>query len=304
MKKVTSFLLLTIFSFIFGQVVLAVGQMSQPINIENAVRGEIYEEQIMMVNSGDEQVTFKLLAEGDIAEWTSFYEIDDKENPITYMKVDAKGSKNAFVRFTIPEDSANGLYNGYVSVITVPGEEEGGEEKTKITVSQRIPRSVQINVSGEEIIDYNIHIYPDNLRLADGESLKINVIYQNKGNISVKPLIQQKIIKNDEIISNIIHPYPEDLKPIIPNESKTLPIKWDTKNAERGEYQTEITVLLGDKVIKTKLYNFSIGNQGVVLGAVKINSQIIWPLAGVVLIIIFVLVLLIVKKRLATAKSN
>ena len=63
--------------------VFAIGQMSEPINIENAMKGEEYSDQLVLVNTDNEAVKLGFTAEGDIAPWTTFYLPEDLSKTIS-----------------------------------------------------------------------------------------------------------------------------------------------------------------------------------------------------------------------------
>ena len=259
MKKIINTIL--IFGFLFLLLplnVFAIGQMSKPIVIENALRGEEYEEIVMVVSSEEEEISVNLIAEWEIAPWASFYSMDDKKTPITNIKIPAKSSKNAIVRFLIPEDALNGVYEGAVSVVTVPDELEG-TEKTVVSVAQKIPRKVKITVTGDEVKSCKCHIIPKYLGLKKDEPLKINILCHNTGNVKIKPIVRQKISKSGKTILNVDHLFPEDRDYIRPNSSERWDIEWSTAGQDNGQYKTEIKIMLDGEIAKESTFYFAVG---------------------------------------------
>ena len=153
------------------------------------------------------------------------------------------------------------------------------------------------------LVEFETAIITQKYNLKQGEPLQIKVIHKNQGNVSIKPDVKFKILKDEQTVFNVIFPYPENEAAIKPRTEKTLaPIEWQTIGQKDGDYRAEIEVLLNDQVYKKQDFRFNIGSSGKVIGASSV--KIIWPILGAALIIVFVLVLLIVKKRLATAKNN
>jgi len=291
--------------FLASQSVLAVGQMTKPIDIQDVLRGQEVTDTLILFNSKDQEITYELIAEGEIKDWASFYEVEDRdlENPITRIQVPAESSMNATVKFKVPEDTPNSTYSGSITIMSVPDEDKEETEGTSATVRLQVSREVSITVTDQEIIEFETAIITQKYNLKQGEPLQIKVIHKNQGNVSIKPDVKFKILKDEQTVFNVIFPYPENEAAIKPRTEKTLaPIEWQTIGQKDGDYRAEIEVLLNDQVYKKQDFRFNIGSSGKVIGASSV--KIIWPILGAALIIVFVLVLLIVKKRLATAKNN
>ena len=252
---------------IFPQAVFGIGQVTKPIVIENALRGQEVVATLDLFNSKDEEAPYGLSAEGEIAEWTSFYEIKDRslENPVTEVQIPAKSYLKAKAKFTVPEDMPNGEYSGKVYIFTAPvKDEETGE--MKISVSQRVGRKVSITITDNEIIEFETAIIPLRYSVGKDEPLEIKIIHTNKGNITVKPDIQLKISKEGKTIFNAVFPYPEDEKAVRSAERKIMPlIEWQTGGQDLGRYQAEIAVLHNGEVVKNESFGFSVSEINLVM---------------------------------------
>ncbi|MFZ2969893.1 MAG: hypothetical protein WA063_01980, partial [Minisyncoccia bacterium] len=198
MKKIL-FMMFMIFtaSFIFPNVVFGIGQVTKPIVIENALRGQEITETLSFINSKDSEIMYGLAAEGDIAEWATFYTIDDLNfaNPVLEIKINPSSTQNAIAKFTVPIDQPNGTYTGKVYVFDAP-KNSVETDKNKINVGQRIGRNVSITVSEKEIMELESLIIPLTYVVKSGEPLKIKIIHNNLGNISIKPSLQIKTTKD------------------------------------------------------------------------------------------------------------
>jgi len=275
MKKI--FFIATILllaGFIFPKTVLGIGMMTEPIVIKNALRGQETTAVLDLFNSEDKKIVYELKSEGEIAKWASFYRADDTDfkNPITEIQIPAKSSLKAVVKFTIPKDTPNGEYSGKVAIVTAPLKEDK-KEKMKVALRQKVGRKVLITVTDEEILEFKTSVIPLKYKMEEGEPLKIKVIYDNQGNVSIKPDIQLQISKNGRKIFNAIFPYPEDEKPVKPLERKILSslIEWQTVGQESGEYAAEVKTLLNGEEKQTEDFRFTVGD--VVAGAEKSNMD-------------------------------
>ncbi len=251
-----------VIGFFLPKTVFGIGQVTKPIVVENALRGQKVTAKLTFINSKDSEIIYGLMAEGDIAEWTTFYTIADLEfvNPITEIKINPAITQNAIAKFTIPDDQPNGTYTGKVYVFEAP-KNNGEADKKSIKVRQRIGRSVSITVSAKEIIKLESLIVPLTYEVKNGEPLQIKIIHNNLGNIAIKPSIQLKAAKGGKEIFNAIFPYPESEKAVKPLERKTMPtIEWQTTGLKDGDYFLEINVLINDEVIKRVDHRLIIGN--------------------------------------------
>ena len=297
--KSSIFLAILLFVIVFSaNNVLAVGQITKPIVIDNAIRGQEYQETMMLVNSSETEKVFSLVAEGSVAEWVTFHDLDDLESTITEITIQAGGNANVYARFNLPEDVANGIYEGAVSVITIPQRQEQYDEKT-VSVSQRVPRSVRIAVTGDEHKSLDAMVVPVQWRLKQGEVLEAVVHLSNTGNVIIRPDIQQRVLNGDEVVYNAVYPYSENNKGITPNTTEKQVIKWKTTDLEPGKYRSKISVLLENEIVEEKVFSFIVspgGLKGIVLGIkdMKINW---WVIGFSVAVIVFALFMMWRQKK-------
>ena len=285
--------------FFANQSVLAIAQRTEPIIIEDALRGQETFDTVSVFNSENEEVLFGLRAEGEIKDWMTFYKIDDSdlENPIDQVLVSAKSTVKAKVRFIVPDDTPNGEYSGEIVVMTMPQEKEE-TEGVSTSVRLRIGRQVAISVTDQENIEFDAAIIPEEYEIIKGEPLKVKVIYSNLGNVLIRPDIKLKIIKDEKVIHNAIYLYPEDEVAVKPRTERTLSfVEWQTSGQETGFYKAEVEVLLNDKVYQATDFRFSILS-GSVLGISIGNFTINWWMMAIALLIIIVAIaIMVVKKR-------
>ncbi len=245
--------------FVLPQAVFAIGQMTKPIVLENVLRGQTVQETLILYG-GEREMTYGLMAEGEIKNWARFYLPDDLENPITEIKIPANVHLNAIVQFQVPKDTPNGKYTGSVVIFSQPEKEE--KEGIMASVGLMVEREVSITVTDQEILKFETAIIPLKYGLGRGEPLKIKAIYDNQGNVAIKPDLQLKItqIRTGNVIHNAIYPYPENENPIRPFERREFPnlIEWPTAGQENGKYKADIKVLLNGKVMEEESFIFDI----------------------------------------------
>ncbi len=266
-KKYSAIILLISVFGLVGQILGApsagaIGQITEPILIKSAMRGQSATAILTILNSEDKEIKVDLKAEGQIASWASFYDINDIKmaNPISQLLLPIKAYKDAAVKFEIPKDAPNGVYTGVVAVATVP-ETNISTTESSSNVSQRIDREVSITVSDKEIIALNVSVIPSSYDLTEKETLKIRIIYDNQGNVAIKPDAQLKISRDGQPIYNAIFPYPENEEVVRPQQIKELsaPIEWSTAGQPSGKYQAEVKILVNGQIAKENSFRFSVG---------------------------------------------
>lgn len=304
MKKTISIFTLTILTFLslgLAQNVLAIGQMTKPIVIENALRGQEIQETLNLFNSEEKEVNYGLVADGDIKNWTTFYTADNLKDAITKVKVSVQSYLNVIAKFKVPDDIPNGTYLGQVAVVTMTEEEENKKEGLNVSVGMRVGRDVSIAVTDKEIVNFQTTIIPLDYGVKKGETLKIKIIYENQGNVVVKPDLQLKILKDDKSIFNAIFPYPEGVEPVKPLERKELPslIEWQTSGQENGNYRAEVNVMLKNEIVKIDSFRFVVGTSksGLVAGLKDIEWQVYWPILVLILVAAFAVLVVAFAKR-------
>lgn len=310
MKK-TFFLLaaVLVFSFISVQSVLAIGMMTEPIVIKDILRGQETFATLTLLNSENKEVTYGLKAEGQIASWETFYKVDDikLENPITEIKMPAGKFVDVKVKFSVPKDMPNGKYEGAVLAFLASSGEVKNEEAS-VSVSQQVSRDVTITVTDKETIQLKATFIPAAYDVQQGKPLKIRVLYDNQGNIAIKPDLQLKITKAGSTIYNAIFPYPEGEEAVRALATKEIPsIEWQTTGQEHGNYKAELIVSLNGKEMQKESVSFSIGYfKYDFLGAISMigggNLTAVWFVIGLIFVVLAVILAILNKKGVNSEK--
>jgi hypothetical protein len=296
-----------LFSLLSLQSALAIGQITEPIDIKDALRGQEVTATLTLLNSGEGQAAFDVKAEGQIAAWASFYKIEDKklESPVTRLFIPAKSYLDATVKFTVPTDAPNGKYTGVIAVMSVPVElKETGT--TSSNVSQRVDRQVSITVSDKEVVSFDVSVIPDKYDFALGEPLKIRIIYDNHGNTSIDPQVQVKIKNDEQTFYNAIFPYPESETAVRSGSQQEIPaLEIPITNLADGNYWAELDFLYKGESRLKKQFSFTIGTKskepGKVLGASTLmdNLKDNWWVAVLAVVVILAIVAVLIFSRRA-----
>lgn len=236
-----------------------IGQMTEPIIIENARQGEVFEKTLYIFNTEKTEDIFKITAENDVADWVKFYDPKNPEIPIEEINIPQNSRYDIIAKFSIPEGTPNGKYAGAVSV-TVFSKNKELEEDVLTNVSQRIDREVNITITDKEDISVKTSIIPKSYNLKTGESLSIRIIYDNQSNIKIRPQIQVKLKKDEKTVHNAIYPFSEELDSVNSFSIKeVIPLEIQTTGLEDGKYLAEMTIIVNEANKYDDHFSFSIG---------------------------------------------
>lgn len=295
-------LIICIFSFLGLLVaqVQAIGQMTEPIVIKDVLRGQEIKETITLINSEKKSVIFQIKGDGQIADWVSFYSEGAPQAPVSEFEVAPSFYYDATAIFKVPTGTPNGVYEGNIIVLVVPDKEQSNQSAS---VGFSVSRPVTITVSDKEVVAADAAIIPVKYSVNSGESAQIRVVYDNKGNIAIKPNLQLKITQNGAPIFNAIFPYPENLEAVKPLEQKELPlIEWQTAGQKEGNYDAVVIASIGEKQFKTENITFTITAKGGaalpdVGKALSADMGFKWLILGVIVFATIVFFLFIAKSK-------
>ena len=262
MKKLSNSIVIIILLFVCLVLPIktqAIGQISKPIVIKDALRGQDYQEEIVIFNTEKTDLKIGLSAEGQIKDWVKFYNLSDAKNTISEIDLNAGSNLKVNAVIHIPEAQPNGEYRGLISATSKPDTAASTTESQAI-LSQKIDRPVTITVSDKEILKFDASVIPKDYDLAKDEPLSIRIIYDNQGNIDISPQLQLKVKKDDQIIYNVIYPYPDNTALVKPNSRYEIsPITIQTIGYAKGEYLAEFNFLIDNESRLYKKFAFSSG---------------------------------------------
>lgn len=249
----------------------ALGQMSQPINITNALRGEQIHQELIAVNGEAKPISAIFTGSGQIKDWVKFYKPNDLKNPVATTTIEAKANLNMIAVFSVPADAANGEYTGLISITSIP-DKAAKTDQSSAAMAQKIDRQVTIKVSDTETVKLEASVIPKSYDLKSGEPLSVRIIYDNRSNVSLSPSINFKIKSDDQTVYNVIYPYPESEPAVNPQAIQEIPaLEIPTLNLADGKYTAQLAFTRSDKVILEKQFGFSIGTGGLAF-ATKITD--------------------------------
>lgn len=234
--------------------VAATGIAVTPSHLEiiDALRGGEFERNITIYNPDPEITSYTLSASGDAGLWISFFKQDAPVSLVNRVTIPGNSNVRMLVKFAIPQDATNGEHKATIFVASVPVEEASGGSGQ--VVSLAVPVAVTIFVTGSQILSGVV----DGISTDDVEvkyPLRIKVQFHNTGNVVATPLITVKIItQNGTTIDN----FTSSEFNVKPQKHETILLEWDTTGKEPGDYIANISVTLGDSVIKQEQLNFAI----------------------------------------------
>ena len=306
LKKIS----LIAFSFCFlPMLASATGILSEPIEIENARRGQTHWEDLLLMNSDGKEIIFELSAEGILANWVEFYSADNTKDPITKIAVAPNTNLGIKAKFSIPDNVANGKYQGQlISKTAVSPREMSGDAVMNIV--KRFGRDVSITVTDNQILDFNTIFIPVSYSVAQGDVFRVRMIHENHGNVDIKPNVELRISQNGEEIFKAVFPYPDNDDQIQPNERKEIEnqIEWRTKGYDLGNYDVTLSTFHDDKLNQKEEFMISItaeknGIASLISGINNFNNKnlLVWVVAASLVLLIIVRVVIMKGRK---SKNN
>jgi len=284
----------------------ALGQMSQPINLTNAMRGQQINQEMIVVNNDDKQIIAEFSASGQIKDWVKFYLPGDLKNFKATTTIEARTNLNLIAVFSIPQDIPNGEYKGFISVANLP-DLYVAKDQSSASLTQKIDRQVTIKISDTETVNLAVSVIPETYDLTLNQPLNVRIIYDNQSNVSLTPAINFKIKKDEQTVYNVIYPYPEGVAPVNSRAYFEIPaLSIPTAGLAAGQYSAQLQFLRADKVLEEKQFGFSLGSPTSASGEKaagffggKLNGWL-----GLLAVILVIIIGLLVKRKLDIRKKS
>ena len=241
-----------------------IGQITSPIVQEDLLQGQEFKVEIQPYNSEESVQIFDLSTNGAVAGWAKFYATDDLEfkTPITEVSVQPRAYARAMAVFVVPEGTPNGLYNGGVAVAARAPEKGVGEEGSNTSVVARVTRKVRITVTDQENIAFAVQVIPASFDVPNGGSLEVRFIYENTGNVNIRPDTRLKIIEleSGRVVHEAIYIYPSDEEAVRVRTRKDMTyLEWPVGNQSSGRYRAEFSFEVAGQSYFEKEFKFTIG---------------------------------------------
>jgi hypothetical protein len=242
--------LLLLFLLTGPALAIGVAMGPQTITIDNAVRGSEYERVVTVTNPDTQKTSYDIRAEGPAGGWLSFFNWTTKE-PITNFDLEGQSNVQILIRVEVPEDIANDTYTAIVYAETatfdVPSESGG------VTTKLQSRADLTITVTGDQKVTGTVGALAVN-DTEVGTPAHLVVSFRNTGNVAVTPSIDCRISFGGTQVGAVSN----DDTSVKPDETKDIPIDWDTTNAKTGNYTAELTITLNGQVIKTQQASFKV----------------------------------------------
>jgi len=311
MKTILKKISLIAFGFcLLPMLASATGILSEPIEVENARRGQTHWEDLLLMNSDGKEIIFELSAEGILANWVEFYSADNTKDPITKIAVAPNTNLGIKAKFSIPDNVANGKYQGQlISKTAVSPREMSGDAVMNIV--KRFGRDVSITVTDNQILDFNTIFIPVSYSVAQGDVFRVRMIHENHGNVDIKPNVELRISQNGEEIFKAVFPYPDNDGLIQPNERKEIEnqIEWRTKGYDLGNYDVVLSTFHNDKLNQKEEFMINIGTDkkglaSLVFGADGFGGKNSLPWVIATSLVLLVVAILVITKLRKSKNSS
>jgi hypothetical protein len=220
-----------------------IGLGPSEITITDALRGTVLERSLTAFNVGDTDGKITLLAEGTAGNWVTFYPISGQGPAIQSLTLKGRTNVPFIVRFTLPADTANGIYTTTIRAQLKPVSAGNTDMGVTTIMEATVPISIAVtgvqNVSGtvEYITAEDTEVtYP----------LPVKVLFRNTGNVAVNPQIDITILGNGKNIDSLS--YSNTL--VNGGKSETIIARWNNTGIEPGNYTARVRVSVAKTSIK------------------------------------------------------
>lgn len=226
-----------------------VGMAPMELEIENALRGGVYERVVTVFNPSAADALYNLRAEGQAEAWLSFYDWDDK-TAIQSLTVPGESNTHVLVQVAVPLDIPNDTYTATIYAETSPGDNSGD---MGVSTIMRASSVLSIAVTDIEILSGSV----SNINARDTEAgfpLVLEISFKNTGNVFAQPRIDYQI--NRENIEIAAFSYAETS--VKPESQETIMVEWETAADQTGDYIAHVAVSLDEKALATREIPFKI----------------------------------------------
>jgi len=124
------------------------------VNLTDGLKNATYQQTIWIYNENDYDSNVSIGAEGEVKNWLTFYEPDNLTVPIDTTFVNKTSSKDFILQIDIPEDTANGVYTGTITITPKFYNPETKEYETLVNLN--FPINMSLTVTGEQNLNVSI----------------------------------------------------------------------------------------------------------------------------------------------------
>jgi hypothetical protein len=231
------------------------------VEMVDVVRDGEYMRTMTLINHTEEELTFEVAREGEVAQWASLHAAMDEAASMDSIVVPANGSTRFLLRVTVPPDAPNGSQEGTVSFKTTVAERDAAGA-ARVSVNTGVIVQLKAMVTGDQKLSGAVlDVYTDDVEV--GQPLVIKTKFQNTGNVSAQPEIGLKV-KNSG--GAVVGEASYGDAAVGPGQTQTIESAWDTAGKDIGSYLVDVVVSLDGNQIHAQEVAFELVEVGSLRG--------------------------------------
>ncbi|MCC7363788.1 MAG: hypothetical protein IT303_05420 [Dehalococcoidia bacterium] len=234
-----------------------IGVYPTQVVFDDALRGGQYFSTLGVINNLEGERTFAFEAEGDIAPWVSFTDVDDRTMPVTEVTAPRGRDGYVLLRLSVPDSASNGVYRGTVTTTVPLGGEGSDEDESGSAVTVAAVIDVEARVTGVQKIDGSLL----DVAVTDvevGVPLRVRSVVANRSNVRVVPDVQVAILNGTTTVATAATVD----APIDPDETRTIETQWPTDAAPPGDYSVKVSATLPGMQLGERTMRFRVLPRG------------------------------------------
>lgn len=194
-------------------------------DVEDAIAGESYVRQVTIQNEFDSATTMTLSTSGTISDWIV-------TDPAGSFEIPQRTHEDVEIRVDVPEDAADGLYEGRLHLTAEPKDQPGGTGAA-VRYSVAVLLSVQIGGEVTQQLSFGDEQADD---IEAGSSPTASTTVTNEGNVAGIAEACARLLPEEG--GEPIEQLPASAA-VLPGQQITLTFDFETSLSE-GEYRVEI----------------------------------------------------------------
>lgn len=218
---------------------------------EGPLRGGTAVQALGLVNDAEESRLLRFVTIGEVGPWIEVRQSPDGETLETFA-IGAGQDATFDLAVTVPDDVANGTYEGALRVLS--GSTEPGDAAVEIGVE--LPVTVIIN--GTQVIAAAMEDFTVGTAEV-GTPLPLSVEIRNEGNVAISPEVTVEIRDEDDVEVAMITFADTRIRP---GESAVVVDAWSTTGADVGAYVATAGATIGSVVLPARIVRFDLAPGG------------------------------------------
>jgi len=249
------FLVVLVFMIIPPASAVGIGIGPSDVQINNVLRGTSVERSLTLFNLGDAESLVNLTNQGTAASWVTLYDPDAKNTPITSVTMKPRQNLPLIMRFTVPSDTANGVYTTTIHAKITPP--QTAKIDVGVSAIMEAVSTITLNVTGTQNASGDVeYIIVDNSEV--NFPLPIHVLFRNTGNVAISPQIDATISGKTGSIETISYAG----TPVSAGKADDIIVRWTKTAIDPGNYTADVKVSIGGAQIARKTIPFILAPAG------------------------------------------